>query len=279
MKRTRWIGAAVAMACASAWCAEDVTVAGASVNLRARADGQSEVVAQAEEGEVLQARAIGDAWVEVVPPDRVDGWIHKDFVADGVVKATPLNVRSGPGLNYSRIGTLRKGDTPAVRGTFGDWIKIAPPADASVWISREYVKRPSSPPPPPVASPTPAPPPPQPPAPPPPPPPPAPVPPAPAQTAVVYVPSDLNLDDVPNQGRAVLREGVVRPVGFLLNRPTRYRLVADGTARADTVCYLRGNDAQLAGFDGRGLRVRGREYVIRGLRNPVIVVDEILLTP
>ncbi len=43
---------------------------------------------------------------------------------DGLVLSGPLNVRSGPGTGYSRIGSLRAGTTVSVIGSSGSWYHI-----------------------------------------------------------------------------------------------------------------------------------------------------------
>ena len=110
------------------------------VNLRAAPQLTAEVVAQVDENDVLQAREIGAEWVEVVTPTNVDGWIHREFYVDGRVNVKKLNVRAGPGINYKVLGEMRRNDPVEVRGEFGEWLKIAPPPDSSVWISSAYVE-------------------------------------------------------------------------------------------------------------------------------------------
>ncbi|MBU1693403.1 MAG: SH3 domain-containing protein, partial [Verrucomicrobia bacterium] len=129
------------------WClmagwagAESVRVVGQRVNLRARADLKAEVVGQVADGDLLEARSIQEEWVEVVPPESVDLWIHKDFVQGGKVVASELKVRAGPGINYSVVATLDRGASVSVRGEFMEWLKIVPPSNASLWVSKSYVE-------------------------------------------------------------------------------------------------------------------------------------------
>ena len=42
----------------------------------------------------------------------------------GSVTASSLNVRSGPGTSYSRIGSLTRGSVATVRSVSGDWAQI-----------------------------------------------------------------------------------------------------------------------------------------------------------
>ncbi len=257
-----------------------VKVVGQRVNLRAKAAPESEVVGQVGEGEILPAKSVGDEWVEVATPDKVDVWVHRDFVKDGVVSANKLFVRGGPGINYSVVGTMGRGEAFSVRGEFGEWLKIAPPASSSLWVSRQFVQvvqpeKPRPPEPRPVARPVPAP------VPPPVPPVQLPPPVAPPVTAAqepppVAPPADLVLIPLEGQGRFVQREGELRMVGFAFSSPSRYRLVRYEGNRTVVICFVRGNNSQLNSFVGQRLLIRGREYWVRGADYPVVIPEQIV---
>jgi len=273
------------------------TIAGDRVNLRARPTLQAEVVGQVNDGDRIVVRSFSNEWVEVAPPAGIEFCVHRDFVKDGRVQVSKLQVRAGPGINYSKVGMMVKGDAVKVIGEFGEWLKIAPPPGCSLWVTRSMVKLPEPKPvvaakpavvaaatsavvvaagPKPVAVPPSV-------------PPavpapvrpavPAPVAPPPAvasaapAAAVAYTPDDLRLAPVDNQGAVVMREGRVRTTVLVLGRPSRYHLVDE--AGGETVCYLRGNDAQLRTFVDRRLRIRGRQFWVQGNRHPVVVVDQI----
>ncbi len=278
---------AIALGCAAGLAllalragAAEVEVTGRRVNLRALPVEDAEVPGQVNAGDRLRVRSMTDDWVEVEPPREVDLWVHADFVEDGVVVVDLLNVRSGAGISYRPVGTVSRGQRLTVRGVFGEWMKIEPPPETSLWISRAFVREVRPPPPP-----APEPPPPDPPRPPPPPPVPAPAPappprpPEPRPAPPPAPPPGLRLEPGAEQGVAIQREGVVRPVGYLIGRPTRYRLVALRDGRAETVGYLYGNDEQLRSLRDRSIRVRGRAYRVSGARHPVVVVERITLAP
>jgi uncharacterized protein YraI len=251
-------------------------VSGERVNLRARPDRNAEVVGQAAQGEVLVVRSIQNEWVEVTPPGSVELWVHQDFIQDGKSTADKLNVRAGPGINYNVVGTLSKGEAITVRGQFNEWVKIAPMRSASLWVHKEFVelilpaKKPA--PAPVVAPPKPR-------------PAPAPVPPVvapapkPAPTPPPAPPADLVLIPLEGQGRAVSREGELKPAPYVMNRPSAYRLIRRTGNRIDTICYLRGNSAQLESMLGQTLLVRGREYWTQGVREPIVVIESIETRP
>ena len=75
------------------------TVKGDKVNLRGRPDANGEVIGHAAFGEALAIRSVGEPWVEVVPPERIKAWVHRDFVQEGRVAVKELTVRAGPSIN------------------------------------------------------------------------------------------------------------------------------------------------------------------------------------
>jgi hypothetical protein len=269
-----------------------VKVVGQRVNLRAKAEAQAEVVGQISDGEFLNARSFQDDWVEVAPPDSVDLWVHREFIKDSQVMAPKLYVRSGPGINYTVVGTLLRGDTITPKGDFGEWIKIVPPAVCSLWVNRSYVQvlqpeksklvpaqRSSADQPvktggqvvevaaeapdiysPPVVAVAPK----------------APVVQLVQQQAATNAPLDMELIPLAGQGRAVQRDGILRLSGLVWGRPSRFRLVRYEGSRIEMICYVRGNSSQMNTLLGERLLIRGREYWVQGVKYPVVVPDEII---
>jgi uncharacterized protein YgiM (DUF1202 family) len=76
-------------------------------------------------------------WAKIVLPSSAFVWVHADYVdaATKTVKATKLNLRSGPGENYSILGRIPNGTAIKEVETKGDWIKIEPPADAYAFVA------------------------------------------------------------------------------------------------------------------------------------------------
>ena len=263
-----------------------VKVTGDRVNLRAKPTLNAETVAQVNAGDILIARSFKQEWVEIVPDDKLDFWVHGDFVKGGEVAATTLNVRAGAGVNYSTVGVLARGDRIDIRGTFGEWLKIAPPLDTSLWISgklvelmnrdpknsRKWTTEPDTatavdtqPKPPPVA---------------------AgegtgqwkrPLPPVrPLLEKKAPNTAGMNLVPLEGQGSTAQKKGVLKRASFLNSGPADYRLVVDGSYRAQTVCYVRGNVEQLESFVGTEMTIRGKQYWLQGTRHPVIVPEQII---
>ena len=132
---------AIASASAESFAASLLKVTGDRVNMRAAPSLNAEVVGQVNSGDVLTAGGREeDGWVCVVPPDSVDLWISTRLLDGNKVKANRARVRSGASLNYHEVGLLNTGDTVEIRGTMGDWTRIAPVPEAGVWITNAYVK-------------------------------------------------------------------------------------------------------------------------------------------
>ncbi len=63
-----------------------------------------------------------------------------DFVT-GLVTASALNVRTGPGTGYRVIGTVYKNEYIRVFAKIGDWYVIQTPSDQIGAVSTKYVKK------------------------------------------------------------------------------------------------------------------------------------------
>ena len=266
-------------------------VAGDHVNLRAKPDSQTEVVGQVNAGDELVGTGTTEGeWTQVVPPVGVDLWIFAALVKSGAVSVNRAQIRSGAGFNYKVVGKLERGARIQTRGQLGDWLKIAPPAGSTLWVSSKYVvavvpKALPKPDPPPKPEPTPPEPPPD--------PPPAerPLPPpahpraggaTPSNASgveTITVPSTLQgqtLSDSHAQGARRTFTGILSKTGWVWRSPSAFRLIErDARGRAVTVCYVTGNDAQLKPLLGRELTIVGREFWLTGAAYPAVSAERI----
>jgi len=307
MKSRIFAGMFLVAGCATAWAADSGTlvVKKDKVNLRAKPALAAERIGSANTGARLQMRSSTNNWFEVTIPAEMDTWVHKDFIKDGVVASTKLNVRAGPSENYSTVGTLHQGDKVVVRGESGEWIKIAPPAKCSAWISAALVEIEKAPavekaapesavakttleeaklPPPAVASNTvpenatlPA------------------VESAPATAAVggakqaalftaegVAIPpalAECSLVPRNGQGQLIEGQGQLRLVDLKFGQPSRYRLCRDTGNRYEIICYVLGNSAQLESLLNQPMNIRGRQYFIEGVPEMVLIPEQITILP
>lgn len=283
---------AVSAQCSAVMAAVTAEITGDNVNLRAAPTNTSEVVGQVSSGEVLEITGAVSSWLRVVPPDRVSLWVFDEFVEDGRVAVSRLQVRAGPGINYTVLGKLDKGGTLDIRGLKGEWREIAPPRGCGLWVNSRYANIQKTPvqtplketvsrtdvqrkPPRPADS-------------------------APPRTEepvrakrttgpvprggddIVsrvdvgdYIDEAYLLKDV-EQGRRVERSGTISLSGVVWRRPSSFRLVNyDKWDRAVTSCYIMGNERYLERLKGKTVYLTGREYWMQGVRYPLVVPDRI----
>lgn len=120
---------------------ETVTVVGDRVSLRAAPDLNAVLLDRAMSGDELVLKDNSNMdWVGVLPPEEIDFWVLGEYVENDTVVPGRLNVRSGPSLSHSVVGVVDHGKQLIVRGETSGWLRIAPPEETVVWISRRFVK-------------------------------------------------------------------------------------------------------------------------------------------
>jgi uncharacterized protein YgiM (DUF1202 family) len=129
------------------------TVKGDRVNVRGKASLIGEVVTQLKKGESItvlseipvKSPKPGEpaAWAKIAMPANVPVWIHASFVdtTAKTVKANRLNVRAGPGENFSVIGRLPKGAAYKELRQIDDWIEIETPPGTFGYVAADLVTR------------------------------------------------------------------------------------------------------------------------------------------
>lgn len=78
-------------------------------------------------------------WAKISFPTNAHIWLDGKYVKDGVVSAKKLNLRAGPGENYSVVGVIEQGTPVNAIETKGNWIKMAPPAGAYAFVAARYL--------------------------------------------------------------------------------------------------------------------------------------------
>lgn len=121
------------------------------VMVRGRAGLRGEIIGRMTNGEPVTVIEEVDlkhsgpdepsAWAKIELPMKVHPWVHSSYVdpSSKTVTATTLNVRGGPGENYSVLGTLHKGETVQEIGSKGVWIQIEAPTNAYAFMAAPYL--------------------------------------------------------------------------------------------------------------------------------------------
>jgi len=293
--------AAVAAAAAVKVAPGPAVIAASNVNVRAQAALAGEVVTKLTKGDTVtvleeitleKPKADEPAkWAKISFPTNGHVWANASFIdaTNKTVLSKKLNLRAGPGENFSVIGLLQKGDVVKEIITKGDWTEIEAPASAYAFIAAQYLKQeapavPAEPAPvppimaeaapaaPPQETPVPA----QPvlaPA------PAEPAPAAPVETpAVTSAPTPAPTEpakEEPPPVRIVQHEGIVRST-WSIQAPTPYSLVSPVTGETINYLYTTSTNLNLKRYKGLKIIVTGEEGLDQRWGNtPVITIQKI----
>ncbi len=145
------LAAALWLSVAGAFAADEAVVKAPRINLRGQPTTGSEVVTQLKQGEkitVLEeivhpkpAKGEPAKWLRVALPSNTPVWVSTHFLTNGAVAVPRLNIRSGPGENFSVIGRIPKGTVLKELRRNGDWLEVEAPAAAFAYIAADLVVR------------------------------------------------------------------------------------------------------------------------------------------
>jgi uncharacterized protein YgiM (DUF1202 family) len=265
-------------------------VAAPNLNVRGQAGLKGEFITHISKGQtvtVLQQINLDKhkanepaQWAKIAFPTNGQVWVLSKFIdANKTVAPKKLNLRAGPGENYSVIGMVEHG-TPVTEITSkGQWTRIEPPQNAYAFVAAMYLKQ--------DASGTIA----------------ANIPPStetePTTTAAVgdapiivtqptttdpTMPSitDTNLAMVetnlpPPPPRVVTHEGTVRHVRSVIE-PTAYELFDLKTGTDINYLYTTSTNLDISRYNGMHIVVTGTEGLAeRWPRTPVLTIDKIMV--
>lgn len=229
-----------------------------SLTVRGQAGLKGEAVTHLKQGETVNVlsqinldkhKANEPAqWAQISLPPSVHVWVFGKFIdkANNTVKSKKLNLRGGPGENYSVLGTIEQGAPVNVIRTKGEWMEIEPPTGTYGFVAAMYLSQ--APPPttvpaqPPVAQAAP------------------PVQPAPPQQPM---------------NRVVSHEGVVGPVLSPV-APTKYMLYDPDTYQTIDYLFSTAPDLDLSRYVNMKIIVTGVEGLdARWPSSPIIAIQSI----
>lgn len=145
----------------SASAQEMGTIANAAhVNVRSGPGVGYSIVARVSRGAVLQlvGRNADTSWTEVIIAGNIRGWVNSRYVAtstaignlpanattgaaNGVVRASYLNVRSGPSAGFGVVATVSQTDAFNLIGRIFDntWVQIQLANGMTGWVNASYI--------------------------------------------------------------------------------------------------------------------------------------------
>jgi len=250
-------------------------VAAPQVNVRGQAGLKGEMITHLFKGDsvnVLEqinlSKHASDEpaqWAKISFPTNAHVWVSAKYIdADNkTVKSKKLNLRAGPGENFSVIGTIEQGTPVNEIQTKRGWVEIEPPADTYAFVAAMYLnQQPVAVAPTPTPTPTEA--------------EPMPVPPPQApETAEQMSPTVPEPEINPNIPRVATHEGVVRHVGSPI-APTAYELYSTETDQNIDYLYSTTTNLDLSRYVGMRIIVSGEESLAaRFTDTPVLTVQSI----
>ena len=126
---------------ASSFAADFVSVVKEGVNLRSGPETKYETLFQLPSGYPLKVLARQDKWIKVSDYENDKGWIYSTLVDSTphvIVRAKECNVRSGPGTNHEKVGSVARDVILRKLESKGDWIKVSHP-QISGWVYGKLV--------------------------------------------------------------------------------------------------------------------------------------------
>src|SRR5581483_8582535 len=129
------------------------TVDANHVNVRGQPKLNSEIVARlAKDQKVTVLEEITrnnsgpdepSAWAKIILPSEVHVWVNNTYSDPNAktVKPKKLNLRSGPGENFSVLGRMERGEAVNQVSAKGDWLEIEAPTNCYAFAAAQYLKQ------------------------------------------------------------------------------------------------------------------------------------------
>jgi SH3-like domain-containing protein len=129
------------------------TVSADHVNYRGQAGLKGEAVGHLKKGDTvtviseinLDKHAADEPaqWAKIALPAGTKAWVNAKFIdaTTKTVSAKKLNLRGGPGENYSVLGAIEKGTIINEITNKGDWKQIEAPTNAFAFVAASYLRQ------------------------------------------------------------------------------------------------------------------------------------------
>src|ERR1041385_528206 len=150
MNKILWTGL-FAAAVLTVTAEEPATINRNHINVRAAPSVNSEVVTRLQKGdkvtfleEINVDKPKKDEpakWAAIKLPEGAKVWVFTGFLDDHKVKVPRLNLRAGPGENYSVLGRLERGAEVKEIRVMDQWMEIEPPEGARAYVDASFIDR------------------------------------------------------------------------------------------------------------------------------------------
>jgi uncharacterized protein YgiM (DUF1202 family) len=181
LKATLFFAGAALLSLLTATAQIPAVIKGDRTNVRAKPGFDGEVLASLKKGDVVSVIGEVDgvgadgkttrSWSKIALPAKVAVWVYGPLLdaKTKTVKGATVNLRAGPGRNYSELGKINQGASITIIRSLEDWTQIEPPTGTFAYVASSLVdttpqpaalkqEKPTEPSPEPVASARPAPP-------------------------------------------------------------------------------------------------------------------------
>jgi uncharacterized protein YgiM (DUF1202 family) len=249
------------------------TVDAKSINVRGQAGLKGEVIAHLTNGDEvtvlgqlnLDKHHAGEPaqWAKIALPASTHVWVNASFVdaTSKTVLPKKLNLRAGPGENYSVLGVVERGTPVNEITTKGKWMQIDPPANSYAFVAAMFLKQEAptnmvATTPPPETQPEPT--------------------TVPETQPMATAPAQPIIDtNAPPPPRVVTHEGVVGPVASIV-APTPYKLYDPETYQTIDYLYTTATNLDLSRYVNMRIVVTGEEGLDeRWKGTPIITIESI----
>lgn len=133
--------------------AETATVKSDKVNVRGQAVLTSEVITQLQKGETITVleeielkkpkKGEPARWLKIALPANTPVWVYAPYIetTNKTVNVSRVNLRSGPGENFSVLGRVERGAPVKEIRVVNNWMEIESPTNAYAFVAAEFLER------------------------------------------------------------------------------------------------------------------------------------------
>ncbi len=122
------------------------------INIRIDSTVSSETICKANKNDRLEVVKEHFGWYKVRLPAEAPAYIKKSFTVllpedknpgsrTAKVEKENVNIRLGPGLNYTLIGKADKNEIISIVSETPDWYRIQPTQNCFGWINKQFVDK------------------------------------------------------------------------------------------------------------------------------------------